>query len=52
MKSKQEMEATLTIDQSEDGSLVEVNRLDIDDAPKVLGCCMSCTGSWDAELIR
>ena len=48
MKSKEELEASLTIDQSEDGSLVEVNRVDIDDAPNVLGCCMSCTGSWDA----
>ena len=52
MKKNEDLQAELKIFQSEDNMEVSVNRIEVDEAPKALGCHMACTGSWEVELSR
>ena len=42
----------VVITQSEDDTPVTIQRKDVDEAPKVLGCMMAADGTWTQEAIR
>ena len=47
-----DLQAELKFFQSKEDLEVSVNRIEVDEAPKVLGCHMVCTCLWDEELSR
>ena len=50
LKKAEEVTATMKIHQSENNEDVNISRKGVDDAPKVLGCHISASGSWKVEV--
>ena len=52
MNSMEDNEAEVKIFQSESKEEVVIQRKNVDEAPKVLGCLIQANGSWEAEERR
>ena len=52
MTSLDDTEAEVKIVQSETKEEVVIQRKNVDEAPKVLGCLLQANGSWEAEERR
>ena len=52
MKSKEELPRELNIHQTESNTDVRIPMMDVNDAPRVLGCHVAANGSWGREYGR
>jgi len=52
MRQMTDNDATMKLVQSESNEEVTIQRKEVNDAPKVLGCQIQANGSWKAEMDR